>query len=108
MNTGCCRPEYNFPVTSFSTVSGAFDTCLLSKQMAPNHSAREMLSDRKSCSTVGAGEVLPLTYVQFKVQHVPSFYARPWDLRLFNNVYGDKNSVPIFRSRHSELFFPWQ
>lgn len=55
VNTGCCRPEYNFLVTSFSTVSEAFDTCLLSKQMTPNHRTREMLSDRKSCTTVRWG-----------------------------------------------------
>ena len=57
MSTGCCRPECNFRVTSFGTVSEAFDTCLLSKQMTPNHRAREMLSDRKSFTTVGGGSL---------------------------------------------------
>lgn len=39
---------------SFSDVSEAFDdTCLLFKRMTPNQRAREMLSDRKSCTTVG-------------------------------------------------------
>jgi hypothetical protein len=78
--------------------------------MTPNHRAREMLSDRMSCTTVrgGGGEVLQLTYVQFRVQHGSPFYARPWDLRLYNIVYVDKNSVPIFRSRHTELSLPGQ
>jgi hypothetical protein len=49
------------------------------------------------------GGVLPLTYAQFKVQHGPTFYARPWDLGLYNNAYVDKNSVPILGSRPSEL-----
>jgi hypothetical protein len=56
VNSGCCRPENKFPVTSFSTVSKAFDTCLLFKQMTPNHRAREMLSDRISYTTVRGGE----------------------------------------------------
>jgi len=56
VNTGCCKPEYNFPVMSFSDVSETFDdTCLLCKQMTPNQRAREMLSDRNSCTTVGGG-----------------------------------------------------